>query len=68
MRAAASLDAPLPAAVDREGSADALLRIEGLTVRFGGLTALDNVNFALPRGEIRAISFSTRATDSENET
>ena len=55
MRAAASLDAPLPAAVGREDDADALLRIEGLTVRFGGLTALDNVNFALPRGEIRAI-------------
>jgi len=36
-------------------SSDAILRTEGLTVRFGGLTALNNVNFAVPRGEIRAI-------------
>jgi branched-chain amino acid transport system ATP-binding protein len=31
------------------------LRTAGLTVRFGGLTALDNVDFAVARGEIRAI-------------
>ena len=30
-------------------------RTEGLTVRFGGLTALNHVNFAVQRGEIRAI-------------
>ena len=32
-----------------------VLRTEGLTVRFGGLTALNNVNFEVQRGEIRAI-------------
>jgi branched-chain amino acid transport system ATP-binding protein len=32
-----------------------LLRTEDLTVRFGGLTALNQVNFAVERGEVRAI-------------
>jgi branched-chain amino acid transport system ATP-binding protein len=32
-----------------------VLRTEGLTVRFGGLTALDNVNLEIQQGEIRAI-------------
>ena len=32
-----------------------ILRTEGLTVRFGGLTALNNVNFQVGAGEIRAI-------------
>ena len=32
-----------------------LLRTEKLTVRFGGLTALNGVDFAVPRGEVRAI-------------
>ena len=32
-----------------------ILRTEDLTVRFGGLTALNNVNFAVQREEIRAI-------------
>src|SRR6478672_10981284 len=32
-----------------------VLRTEGLTVRFGGLTALNSVNFEVRRGEIRAI-------------
>jgi branched-chain amino acid transport system ATP-binding protein len=32
-----------------------LLRTEGLTIRFGGLTALNDVNFAVAPGEIRAI-------------
>jgi len=46
-----------PVATSNRGgeSSDAILRTEGLTVRFGGLTALNNVNFAVPRGEIRAI-------------
>ena len=37
------------------GGAVPILRTEGLTVRFGGLTALNNVNVAVRRGEIRAI-------------
>jgi branched-chain amino acid transport system ATP-binding protein len=50
-----STSAPV-AAGDRGGeSFEAILRTEGLTVRFGGLTALNNVDFAVPRGEIRAI-------------
>ncbi len=32
-----------------------ILRTEGLTVRFGGLTALGNVDFAVARDELRAI-------------
>src|SRR6201982_4256036 len=32
-----------------------LLRTEDLTVRFGGVTALNRINFAVERGEIRAI-------------
>ena len=32
-----------------------MLRTEGLTIRFGGLTALNNVNIEVGRGEIRAI-------------
>src|SRR5271165_3849838 len=32
-----------------------LLVIEELTIRFGGLTALNRVNFAVERGEIRAV-------------
>ena len=34
---------------------DALLRTEALSVRFGGLNALDGVSIAVPRGEIRAV-------------
>ncbi|HVQ76434.1 MAG TPA: ABC transporter ATP-binding protein [Candidatus Binatia bacterium] len=36
-------------------SAAPLLRTERLTVRFGGLTALNGVSVAVPRGEIRAV-------------
>jgi ABC-type branched-subunit amino acid transport system ATPase component len=32
-----------------------VLRTEGLTIRFGGLTALNNVNLEVRRGEIRAV-------------
>src|SRR6202140_3527971 len=37
------------------GTAAPLLRTEDLTVRFGGLTALNRINFAVECGEIRAI-------------
>jgi branched-chain amino acid transport system ATP-binding protein len=37
------------------GGAAAILRTEGLTVRFGGLAALTNVTVGVRRGEIRAI-------------
>jgi len=37
------------------GASVPLLRTEDLTVRFGGLTALNRINFAVERGEIRAI-------------
>ena len=36
-------------------SGEAILRTEGLGMRFGGLTALNDVNFAVRKGEIRAI-------------
>jgi branched-chain amino acid transport system ATP-binding protein len=47
-----SLAASIP--VDAPQSAP-ILRTEDLTVRFGGLTALNQVNFAVGRDEIRAI-------------
>jgi branched-chain amino acid transport system ATP-binding protein len=50
-----SIDAPFPAGAGREGASAAILRTQGLTIRFGGLTALDNVDFEIGRGEIRAI-------------
>jgi branched-chain amino acid transport system ATP-binding protein len=37
------------------GALTPLLRTEDLTVRFGGLTALNRISFAVERGEIRAI-------------
>jgi len=49
------LAAPPPADNAPDGAAAPLLRTEGLTVRFGGLVALNNVNFAVAREEIRAI-------------
>jgi branched-chain amino acid transport system ATP-binding protein len=51
---AASLD---PAASDAAARGDTapLLRTENLSIRFGGLAALSNVNFAVQRREIRAI-------------
>jgi branched-chain amino acid transport system ATP-binding protein len=51
----ASSIADFPAGAGREAPADAVLRTEGLTVRFGGLTAVDGVDFEVRRGEIRAI-------------
>jgi branched-chain amino acid transport system ATP-binding protein len=43
-----------PAGAGRGGTAP-ILRTEGLTMRFGGLTAVNNVSLTIPRGEIRAI-------------
>jgi branched-chain amino acid transport system ATP-binding protein len=51
---ATTIDATLPAG-GREGAPAPVLRTEGLTIRFGGLTALNNVNFEIGRGEVRAI-------------
>jgi branched-chain amino acid transport system ATP-binding protein len=48
-------DAPAPADAAAGGASEPLLFTEDLTVRFGGLTALNNVNFAVRRDEIRAI-------------
>jgi branched-chain amino acid transport system ATP-binding protein len=49
--------AAAPRRADRAGAGAAppILRTEGLTVRFGGLTALNGVDFAVERGEIRAV-------------
>jgi branched-chain amino acid transport system ATP-binding protein len=52
--AAQSLDLPSPTVAGRP-AASSVLRTEDLTIRFGGLTALNRVNFEVGRGEIRAI-------------
>jgi branched-chain amino acid transport system ATP-binding protein len=44
-----------PVGTDRGAAASAILRTEALTMRFGGLTAVNNVSLSVPRGEIRAI-------------
>jgi branched-chain amino acid transport system ATP-binding protein len=49
-----STDSTAPA-LGRGGEAAPVLRTEGLTIRFGGLTALNKVNLEIQRGEIRAI-------------
>jgi branched-chain amino acid transport system ATP-binding protein len=52
----ASIDAASPAAASGRGDALApVIRTELLTMRFGGLTALNQINFEVKRGEIRAI-------------
>jgi len=43
------------AETEPDGTRGPLLRTEALTIRFGGLTALNNVDFAVRRGEIRAV-------------
>ena len=50
-------DVTAPAGDGRGPSAaeSATLRTEALTMRFGGLTAVNKVSIAVPRGEIRAI-------------
>jgi branched-chain amino acid transport system ATP-binding protein len=49
-----SLATPSPTATGR-AAAVPVLRTEDLTIRFGGLTALNGVNFEVGRDEIRAI-------------
>jgi branched-chain amino acid transport system ATP-binding protein len=51
----ALLTTPSRAESAEGGAAAALLYTEDLTIRFGGLTALNQVDFAIARGEIRAI-------------
>jgi len=53
--ATTATEAAFPADANREAASGPVLRTEGLTRRFGGLTALNNVNFEIERGEIRAI-------------
>jgi branched-chain amino acid transport system ATP-binding protein len=50
-----SIAVPFPADAGRERASAAVLRTERLTVRFGGLIAVDKVDFEIKRGEIRAI-------------
>jgi branched-chain amino acid transport system ATP-binding protein len=50
----AAIAAAFPESPVREG-APAMLRTERLAVRFGGLSALNDVNFEVKRGEVRAI-------------
>jgi len=50
-----SLHSPASASAADGSAPPAILRTEDLTVRFGGLTALNNVNFQVGKGEIRAI-------------
>ena len=45
---------PQPAAAGMAAAAP-LLRTENLTIRFGGLTALDNIDVTVARGQVRAI-------------
>jgi len=51
----ASLQTSFPVGAGREQPSGAILRTEDLTIRFGGLTALNGVNFEVRQGEIRAI-------------
>src|SRR6185437_11348012 len=41
--------------VDAMSHQNALLSVEGLTVRFEGVTALADVSFAVPQGELFAV-------------
>ena len=55
MTAGEFVAAALPAGEGAGKVAEPILRTDGLTVRFGGLMALNRVDFALERGEIRAV-------------
>jgi branched-chain amino acid transport system ATP-binding protein len=54
VRADPSIDAGSPAA-GRGAASTPILKTELLSIRFGGLAALSNVNFELPREQVRAI-------------
>jgi branched-chain amino acid transport system ATP-binding protein len=54
VRVEQSIDVRSPASGRGAASAH-ILRTEGLSVRFGGLTALNRVDFEVARGEVRAI-------------
>ena len=52
------LSAPAPAAApvaDRPAAAEPLLAVEDVTLRFGGVTALDGVSFEVRPGELFAV-------------
>jgi branched-chain amino acid transport system ATP-binding protein len=53
--AGGSRQAATPAGNGRGAAAGPILRTEELTMRFGGLTAVNRVSIAIERGEIRAI-------------
>ena len=55
MTAEPPLQSPSSVSAVRAGAPAPVLHTEALTVRFGGLTALNNVNFEVGRDEIRAI-------------
>ena len=55
MSAEAAQDTPSAAATAGLGAASPILKTELLSIRFGGLAALSNVNFELPRDQVRAI-------------
>ena len=46
---------PPPCAPGRDPDPDGLLEAQGVTVRFGGLTALDNVSFTAPGRQVTGI-------------
>jgi len=52
---AASSSSEAPAGNGRGASAPVILSTEGLSMRFGGLAALNNVSVAVKQGEIRAV-------------
>ena len=55
MTVAASSGALSPAGAGRGEAPAIILATEGLTIRFGGLLALGGIDFAVRRGEIRAV-------------
>ncbi|MFB7376954.1 ATP-binding cassette domain-containing protein, partial [Kitasatospora purpeofusca] len=45
-------DAPAPTPAPAPAPAETLLDVSGVTMRFGGLTAVNNVSLTVGRGEI----------------